>query len=576
MQMIEVKLMDLKIDPANVRQTDRAPDEGLLSSIRAKGVIQPLVVRKNGNGYYVTDGGKRLSALHLLAADGDMPKDVKVPCVVREATDDATAADVSLTTNFIREDMHPVDIYEAFAVLLKTKPVESIAKEYGMPLPTVRQHLALGCLSPKVREAWKNGGFRGKDTDAGDHDDHSDEIAQFFTLLKTHEEQDAMFDRLKKQKKLTTGWQVKDAIVGGNNEQDKLIKFVGVDAYKAAGGELVEDLFGDNHKIMNPDVLKKAAKDKLLAECTKAVETDGYAWAEPLDQLPSGCQHSWQRAYNEPAKTQRSHWGMALYVDHSGKLDGYRLQKPEQRKAAEKANKTKAVKKENVEPKEFQISAALCGRLSAQITTAAEPVLAIDDVLGLAAIAAALNCSEGPICITRDGVGGDDGYHDREFAKEFERYRKMKMPQLVRILAGFASAALRMGGSVHHQLPLAEEGDADRVLLNALDPKKLNAQLRASFDAADYFAGMKKDHCLEAIKACDPKNPATDSMKKGALADLATELVKKSNAGGKAGYLPLEMRTSNYDGPKSPKAVTAKKAPAKKTKAKKAAKKRAA
>src|SRR5258708_6339890 len=156
MQILEAKLMELKIDPANVRQTDKAPDEGLLASIRAKGLIVPLSVRRNGGtGYYVTDGGKRLAALHALARDGDFDKTTPIPCLLRE-DDAAAAADVSLTANFIREDMHDVDVYEAFADLLKGgKPTEIIAKDYGLPVPTVRQFLALGVISPKVRAAWK-------------------------------------------------------------------------------------------------------------------------------------------------------------------------------------------------------------------------------------------------------------------------------------------------------------------------------------------------------------------------------------------------------------------------------------
>jgi hypothetical protein len=119
MQIIEAKLSGLKIDPANVRQTDKAPDEGLLASIRAKGMLSPLTVRKNGGaGYYVTDGDKRLAALHILARDGDFDKTKPIQCALSD-DDAAAAADTSLTLNFIREDMHPVDVSEAFAQLEK-------------------------------------------------------------------------------------------------------------------------------------------------------------------------------------------------------------------------------------------------------------------------------------------------------------------------------------------------------------------------------------------------------------------------------------------------------------------------
>jgi ParB family chromosome partitioning protein len=544
MQILEAKLNDLKLDPANVRQTDRAPDEGLLASIRAKGLIVPLTVRKNGAGYFVIDGGKRLAALHILARDGDFDKTKPIACVLRD-DDAAAAADTSLTANFIREDMHAVDIYEAFGSLRTGgKSTEDIAKEYALPIPTVRQYLALGALSPKVREAWRTGEF-------GDDDDGDpQEIAEIFTLAGDHAAQDIVFEKLKKQKRLKLEWQVREAIVGNSNEGGKLVAFVGTDAYKAAGGGLREDLFGDDHVIEDLPIAKKLADDKLLAECQKAIGL-GWSWAEPLSALPKGCEHSWQRAYDsleQFPKTKRKDWGLAFYIDREGRLDEYIMQKPEQKKAADKASKTKAAKKAEAsgEPKEVAISAALCGRISQQITTAAEQVLALDDHLGLAVLVAAMTSSDGPACI-KHYRADDDG----EFANQLALARKKPASQLFRILTGLAASSLDLGGHVQHVLPLAVGRDEDRALLEALDPKKLNAELRASFDAADYFAGVTAQACKDAIALCDPKQPITGKEKKSDLAKLAAELVKKSNAGGKAGYLPPEMRTAHYDGPAS-------------------------
>ena len=119
-----------------------------------------------------------------------------------------------------------------------------------------------------------------------------------------------------------------------------------------------------------------------------------------------------------------------------------------------------------------------------------------------------------------------------------------------------------VGGSTLKSLPLAEDREEDRALLEALDPKRLNAQLRAHFDAGDYFGGVTAQACKDAIALCDPKYPFTGKEKKSDLARLAADLVKQSNAGGKPGYLPPEMRTAHYDGP-APKAPTR---PAAKTK----------
>jgi ParB family chromosome partitioning protein len=127
--------------------------------------------------------------------------------------------------------------------------------------------------------------------------------------------------------------------------------------------------------------------------------------------------------------------------------------------------------------------------------------------------------------------------------------RKKSAAELHKVLADIAAASVSIGASAQESLPLSKNRPNDRALLEALDPKKLNAQLRANFDAADYFAGVTAQACKDAIALCDPKQPITGKEKKSELAKLAADLVKKSNAGGKPGYLPPEMRTSKYDGP---------------------------
>lgn len=533
MQIIEAKLNDLKIDPANVRQTDKAPDEGLLASIREKGLLIPLTVRKNGDGYYVTDGGMRLQALHVLARDGDYDKATLVPCVLRE-DDAAGAADVSLTANFIRSAMHPVDEFEAFAKLVDGgKTPEAIAKDYGLSPKAVKQSLALGRLAPEVRAAWRKG-------------DIEDDEAEVFTLETDLARQAAI---LKKAGKNTSRWAIRNAILGESNQTSGMLRMVGIDAYKAAGGATTEDLFTDakTPEIIATDLklLKKLADEKTAATIER-LKAEGWKWVSDGSDLPDNARWWDSLPKNKITADDRGKYGVLVGQQHNGEIEiKYGLQKPAERKATE--NKKAAAKGVAAAP---SISAALCGRLSQQITTAAESVLALDPNLGLAVIAAALTSNDGPVCIRHDR--GED---DTEFAEQLALFRKKPVDQLIRILAGLAASALDMGGHVQHALPLAEDRDEDRILLEALDAKKLNAELRASFDAADYFAGVTAQACKEAIALCDPKQPITGKEKKSELAKLAADLVKTSNAGGKAGYLPPEMRTAKYDGP-----ATAKKA----------------
>lgn len=538
MQIIEAKLHDLKIDPANVRQTDKAPDEGLLASIRAKGLIVPLTVRKNGAGYYVTDGGKRLAALHTLARDGAFDKAAPIACILRD--DDAVAAaDVSLTLNFIREGMHPVDEFEAFAGLVDAgRTPDQIAKGYGIPLKQVGQSLALGRLAPEVRAAWR------------DEKIEEDE-ARAFTLEPDQKRQAEILTSLKRRGNFNS-YTVKTAIMGDEREVKGLVSFVGIEAYKAAGGATTTDLFADakDPAIVAIDLklLKKLYDEKLKAK-VKELKEEGWKWVEFLSDLPQSAGWWTSKAKASIKADDRGKYGVIVSKGYHGEIEiKYGVTKPAEQKAAAK-KKAAAKAAADGEPAVVSISAALCGRLSSQITTAAESVLSLDPNLGLAVIAAALTSDDGPACIRHDR-GDDDG----EFVEQLAQFRKKPVDQLIRILAGLAASALDLGGHVQHMLPLAEDRDEDRVLLEALDNKKLNAALRASFDAADYFAGVTAQVCKEAIALCDPKQPITGKAKKSELAKLAADLVKKSNAGGKAGYLPPEMRTSHYDGP-APKAA---------------------
>lgn len=541
----ELPLSELKIDPANVRAGDHAPDPAFVASIREKDIIVPLTVRQNGSGYLVTDGGKRLAALQVLAKDGTFSKDRMVPVTVRIDSDTA-AIDTSLTTNFIRTAMHPVAEYEAFVKLeAGGMTPEDIAKRYNISLKGVKQRLALGRLAPEVRAAWRDGKLE-------------EDAAIAFTLEPDQKRQAAVLTALSKRRALHH-YAIKTELVGEAHEAKGLVRLVGIEAYRAAGGPTAEDLFTDKKdvEIIATDVkLLKTLAEKKIADTVEKLKAEGWKWVEAEKDLPSGCSWWDHKPKNQIKADDRGKYGVIVRQNHAGDLDNhYGVVKPSEKKAAEKK---KATAKGGDAP-EVGISAALAGRISTQITRSAATVLETDPQLALAAIATALTCYEGPLQIEMKGDAlGDDDDADavefRDFDQQLALFRKKSIPDLAKVLARLAASSLDMGGHVQNMLPLAEEREEDRALLEALDPKKLNAQLRTHFDAADYFAGVTAQACRDAIALCDPKYPFTGKEKKSELAALAAELVKKSNAGGKAGYLPPEMRTKAYDGPK-PKAA---------------------
>ena len=88
-----IPLNKLVLSPTNVRKTppSAAEEAELKASIKARGLKQNLVVHSSPDEkgvHAVTAGGRRLKALQELAAEGVIPAEFKVPCLI-EAVDEA-------------------------------------------------------------------------------------------------------------------------------------------------------------------------------------------------------------------------------------------------------------------------------------------------------------------------------------------------------------------------------------------------------------------------------------------------------------------------------------------------------
>ena len=105
------------IDPNPVqprRVFHEAQLEELAQSIRANGIIQPLVVRKNAaaaDRYQLVAGERRLRAAKIVGLD-------KVPVVIKEIADDRLL-EITLIENIQREDLNPIETAVAFDRLAK-------------------------------------------------------------------------------------------------------------------------------------------------------------------------------------------------------------------------------------------------------------------------------------------------------------------------------------------------------------------------------------------------------------------------------------------------------------------------
>jgi len=152
--MQEIALIDLKPTENNVRKT-KGSDENmdrLVASIRHNGLLKNLVVKKNGSGYFVTDGNRRLQALLQIHGENS---DATVDCKVLET--EANETEVGLHANMMHEHMHPMDECDAINSICEQGlgDYDSIAKQFGRTVKWVKQRVTLADLSPLAKEKFR-------------------------------------------------------------------------------------------------------------------------------------------------------------------------------------------------------------------------------------------------------------------------------------------------------------------------------------------------------------------------------------------------------------------------------------
>jgi len=144
----------MSLEPSqNPRRTPYPPARfaELVQSVRARGILQPLNVRRRGSGYQVVTGDNR----RLAAIEAQLEA---VPCLSRELSD-LDVLEIQLIENIQRHDMHPIDEGLAFAQLIASKQhtVESIASKVGKSIRWVYQRLEFTKLIPEATAAFLDG-----------------------------------------------------------------------------------------------------------------------------------------------------------------------------------------------------------------------------------------------------------------------------------------------------------------------------------------------------------------------------------------------------------------------------------
>ena len=148
-QLVELALDSIVPNPAQPRKTfDDESISELAQSIRQVGLIQPLVVRKNGETYELIAGERRLRALRSLGSE-------KALCIVDNSAVDADSELMAVVENLQREDLNYFEEAECYKALLDELKLtqEELASRLGKSQSFIANKLRILKLSPEVREA---------------------------------------------------------------------------------------------------------------------------------------------------------------------------------------------------------------------------------------------------------------------------------------------------------------------------------------------------------------------------------------------------------------------------------------
>ncbi len=279
----DIPFNKLVLSQSNVRRVKAGVSiEDLAASIARRGLIQSLsvfpVVDAEGNEtgmFEVPAGGRRFRALELLVKQKRLAKVAPVPCVVRDRDGAILPEEVSLAENIERAALHPLDQFRAFHdMLTRGMTEEEIAAAFFVPVNVVKQRLRLATVSPVLHEVYADDGM-------------TLEQLMAFTVSQDHERQVYVWDAIKDAWSKEP-YQIRRMLTETTvRASDKRAVFLGIEAYEAAGGVVMRDLFqaDDGGWLQDVGLLDRLVADKLKAEA-EAIATEGWKWIEVAVSFP--------------------------------------------------------------------------------------------------------------------------------------------------------------------------------------------------------------------------------------------------------------------------------------------------
>lgn len=270
-------LADLAISPLNVRfnESDANAVEALSASIVEQGLLEQLLIHPAPEGakwakrskacakfgqtepaaFGVLAGGRRYRAIRLAVERGLLPSDFPVRCVIKDLSDQQIVL-LSLSENLLRRDLQGYEVHAAIAKLRGLgMSIEEIARNLGQSPGWVAQQARLGELHPPIFAAYAAGTI-------------DVEQARAFAATEDLALQAAAWEHFARRQDWERQPQhIRAFYKVGDHQLAKLLRLVGEDAYRAAGGVFELDLFADDQqhrgRVADEELLQRLAEEQL-------------------------------------------------------------------------------------------------------------------------------------------------------------------------------------------------------------------------------------------------------------------------------------------------------------------------
>ncbi|MCQ4633952.1 ParB N-terminal domain-containing protein [Shinella sp. CPCC 100929] len=291
----DIPFNKLVLSQQNVRKTKAGVSiEELADDIARRGLLTSINVRaerdaegKETGIYRIPAGGRRYRALKLLVDRKQLTKTTGVPCIVSEG--ETLEAEDSLAENVKRVDLHPLDEFRAMMALREQGlDEEEIAARFHISVATVKQRLRLASVSPRLLELY------------GDDQMKLGQVMAF-SITKDHARQEQVWETISRAQSTDPYYIRRLLTETAIRASDRRAVYVGIEAYEAAGGIVMRDLFEQDNGgwLQDPALLEQLVLEKLTADAEVLKAEEGWKWVESAIDFHFGHASGLRRFYGK-------------------------------------------------------------------------------------------------------------------------------------------------------------------------------------------------------------------------------------------------------------------------------------